>query len=96
MDPLKELIQTITPGMTVKVTNHDYIKDSGERTVDRVTSSTLFTKDSRGRSHYLQWEMPGRDYEVHGRTLKIFNPSHAYVHGNRAIVLELEFGEPEA
>lgn len=102
MDDLKELLRTVTPGMRVQETGHDANTYSGGSTVERITDKEIrFRLDrpvkSQGRTFrtsYLRLDTLD-DYEVHGRTLKIFNPSHAYVHGRRAIVSEMTFAEPE-
>lgn len=48
------------------------------------------------RAFRYQFPVEGDDFEVEGDTLKIFNPSHAYVYGNRAITLTLVFRPPSA
>jgi hypothetical protein len=103
MDELRELIGTVTPGTRVTITNHDYTNDSGTGTVEKIDSHGLLTRrdkplKSQGRSFrtsYLGWGSPDMDLEVEGRTVRVYNPSHAYVGGRRAIILTLEFGESE-
>lgn len=112
---LRALIDRVEPGWRVSVTNHDYIKDSGERVVTRTFIAPDQTYRHEGKTHltreggpaYMsrevgggrrefryQWPVKGDDFEVDGLTLRVFNPSHAYVHGGRAIVLTLTFRPP--
>ena len=96
---LQELIRTVKVGDRIDLVDHDYYKHTGPRVVTGVTDEMLHTQRTRnGVGSYMRWPTDGdptQDFEVEGRTLKIFNPKHAYVHGNRAIVLELTFHESE-
>ncbi|MBD3004567.1 hypothetical protein [Streptomyces sp. 5-10] len=115
MDALRELWERVEEGWRVKVTNHDYAMDGGERIVTlkftmpdqtyradgrthliRKGGPAFLSREVNGRRREFRHELPveGDDFEVEGRTLRIYNPSHAYVHGGRAIVLTLEFQPP--
>lgn len=102
---LAALIAEVQPGWTMDVTNHDYPADGGRHVVTEVSTNVhgsgpgLHSRRKRtGRpatASYLIWPTPERDFEVEGRTLRIYNPDHAYVHGNRALILEMRFLPPE-
>ena len=100
MDELLAMVRTITPGTRVKTVGYDANDHGGMSTVERVSDKEIhFRLDkavrSQGRTFRtscLRLDML-EDYEIDGRVLKIYNPSHAYVHGNRAIVKTIEFLE---
>lgn len=100
MDELKELLSTITPGTRVKTVGYDANDPGGMSTVLRVTDREITFKldrpvRSQGRS--FGTSRLGldtlEDYEIEGRVLKLYNPSHAYVGGRRALTKTLEFLE---
>ena len=48
-----------------------------------------------GRKSYYCWPKEGSDFEIDGLTLRLYNPSHAYVGGRRAITHEFTYSPPE-
>lgn len=93
---LAALVATLKPGDRYQLVDHDYCKNSGPRTVTKVDGKTLHSAtNATGRQEsYYNWPDgtdEGRDFEVEGRTLKIFKLKHAYVGGRRAIILEFRF-----
>jgi hypothetical protein len=116
MEKLRGLLTQVEAGWHVKVTNHDYVKGSGERVVTRVYEIRDQTFQHEGETHliraggpayasrdmrsgqgfYYQFPVEGEDFEVDGLELCVYNPSHAYCGGNRAIVLTLVYSPPTA
>lgn len=102
MDEFQELIQTITPGTRVKSVGYDANDHGGMSTVLKVTAREItFRLDrpvkNQGRSFgtsCLRLDTL-EDYEIEGRVLKLYNPSHAYVGGRRALIKTIEFLEGE-
>lgn len=89
---LTDLIASIKPGDRYELVNHDYYRATGPRIVTSIDHETLNSKrPGHGQQGPFAWPKEDDDYEIHGRTLKIFNPKHAYVHGGRAIILEFKF-----
>lgn len=102
MDELQELIKTITPGTRVKSTGYDANDPGGTSTVLKVTAREITFKLDRpvrnqGRvfgTSYLRLDTL-EDYEIEGRVLKLYNPSHAYNGGRRTLTKTIEFLEGE-
>lgn len=100
MAALAELRERVTPGMRLRIINHDYANDSGTATVDEVTAEVVHVKLDKARHSqarkytrsYISWPKEGDDFEVSGTTLRIFKPYHAYT-GGRAIIRTYRFGE---
>jgi hypothetical protein len=108
---LRALIDQVQPGWTVEHTNHDYITGSGRSTVLSLSDNLHGSGEAgytakldrpvrnQGRTFTttsLAWPKEDADFEVHGLTLKIFNPSHAYAGGRRALTHEFTYAPPEA
>lgn len=94
---LEALARLVRPSDRVYVYNHDYIGGSGEREVTDKTDGRigLRSTDRGARSSWFGWPDERSDFEVDlaRRVLRVYNPSHAYVHGGRAVVLTLSFGK---
>lgn len=105
MTALTRLRERVVPGTVVHVTNHDYLAGSGTRKVLSVSDNLYGTGrpgyissgESKGKRYHFTWPSPEDDFEVNGNELRIYNPSHAYVHGSRAVTLTMrfEFGKGE-
>lgn len=99
MTALARLRERVTAGTIVHVTNHDYSPGSGTRTVLSVSDNLYGTGrpgyissgEVSGKRYHFTWPVEADDFEADGDELRIYNPSHAYVHGNRAITLTMKF-----
>lgn len=101
LSALAALVEQVAPGWTVDITNHDYITASGRKVITAVRESLYgggpgFTdRAEKGRQEgYYAWPSEGDDFEVDGLTLRVYNPSHTYVGGRRAITLTMVFAPP--
>lgn len=105
MKALAALRESVTPGTVVRVVNHDYTPSSGTRKVLAVTDNLyssgrpgyISSGEVKGKRYYFAWPTETDDFEVNGNELRIYNPSHAYVYGSRAVTLTMrfEFGKGE-
>lgn len=71
-------------------------RHEGRTHVARKGGPAYNSKGPNGREYYYQFPVEGDDFEVDGLTLRIFNPSHAYVGGRRAITHEFRYSPPSA
>lgn len=98
---LNALIEQVQPGWTVHHTSHEANEHSGLATITRVSASLYgsgpgYTSAEGKRRSYYMWPTEGDDFEADGLTLRIYNPSHAYVHGGRALTHEFRYAPPAA
>ena len=94
LEALAALVATLRPGDRYELVDHDYYKHSGPRVITKVYDKTLHAEAAYGRESYMDWPDgtdETHDFEVEDRTLRIYKLKHAYVHGNRAIILEFKF-----
>lgn len=99
MKALDQLRERVTAGTVVHVINHDYTPGSGDQKVLSVSDNLYGTGrpgyissgETRGKRYHFTWPTPDDDFETDGNELRIYNPSHAYVHGNRAVKLTMRF-----
>lgn len=96
-EALARLRERVTPGMQVKVENHDYLAGSSEGAVTKVTPTRLELVNKKGEASWLGWPDRDDDYEVrfgeNRASLLFFNPDHAYA-GGRACTLACHFDLP--
>lgn len=102
MDELRRFVESLTPGTRVRVTGYEANGHGGMATVQRTDAEAVhFRLDRPVRSQgmswitsYLPWALL-EDYELEDRTLRVYNPSHAYNGGRRTLSKTFEFlGEP--
>lgn len=98
-DALCSLISQVKEDWTVRVRDQYEPKNEGTSVIEKVSSDLhgrgpgyMATNDRRTR--YNIWPVDGEDFEVSGRTLRIYNPKHAPVEGVRALTQEYTFSPP--
>ncbi|MDQ1041519.1 hypothetical protein QFZ75_008021 [Streptomyces sp. V3I8] len=99
MAALVALIDQVAPGWTVHHTSQEANEGGGTAVVDHVSAHLYgggpgYTSKQGKRSSYHVWPTEGADFEVDGLTLRVYNPSHAYVNGRRALTHEFRYAPP--
>lgn len=106
MKALAELIERVQVGTFLQSVGYDantgesfghvtHVSDdlyrSGRAGIIHTLNKPVRNQGRTFTSGYLMWPQEGDDFEIDGDTLKMFNPSHPYVGGRRAIVSKVTF-----
>jgi len=99
IEELSALIIQVDADWSVRIRDHYEPKNDGVSVIEKVSDNLhgrgpgyMATNDRR--TTYNIWPREGDDFEVHGMTLRIYNPVQASISGVRTLTQEFTYYPP--